>query len=539
MSNIHISRRFGFATPGRAARRRHANRPAMDMLEARQLLAARVSIGNATVVTEGNLGTTTRYAEFRVAITDGSSSATYTVDYSTVNNSAQAGTDFSLTSGRLTFKPVSSGLGGSRFDPQTIRVPILSDRVGEGTETFFAKLTAVGSNLTVDNALGQGTIEDDDRPTVSLTPPTLSIAENGGQALLTVSLSNPSDLPVRVNFKTVAGTAEANLDYKSVSQLVTFNPRETSKVIPVTIVDDALYERASPESFQVQIEGAVNASLGNAASVVSIVENDPPPPPVPAVSIATRSATVAEGAVNAQFYVSLSNKYNTTVSVRVLTSNGTAKAGSDFVGQSFTLTFKPGETDAGFSVPIVNDAAVEPNETFQVVLSAPVGATLGVASAAVTIEDDDVAVVRDSPGVYRAGTFYHDMDTFGYQSSDPTSSYGGFNGDRAVAGDWDGDGYDEPGIFRIVNGAGYFYLDTGAAGYQATDAVVAFGRAGDVPVIGDWDGDGKDNVGVFQNAGGVMVFVLDIGTPGYQATDRVVQFGLPGDQPIIGRWKRR
>src|SRR5688572_24391001 len=67
-------------------------------------------------------------------------------------------------------------------------------------------------------------------------------------------------------------------------------------------------------------------------------------------------------------------------------------------------------------------------------------------------------IMRDSPGIYRSGTFVYDMNHFGYQASDPTSRYGGSPGDVSVVGDWNGDGFAEPGIYRIVDGRGTFFL---------------------------------------------------------------------------------
>jgi hypothetical protein len=70
----------------------------------------------------------------------------------------------------------------------------------------------------------------------------------------------------------------------------------------------------------------------------------------------------------------------------------------------------------------------------------------------------------------------------------------GRKGDSPIAGDWNADGLDELGVFRSPN---IFYLDSnftgGAAEYQKR-----YGNTGDIPVIGDWDGDGDDNIGLFR-----------------------------------------
>ena len=72
-------------------------------------------------------------------------------------------------------------------------------------------------------------------------------------------------------------------------------------------------------------------------------------------------------------------------------SGGTATAGADYTGTSFAVTFADGETSKTISVPIVDDALDEDDETVNVTLSSPTGgAAIGTPAAAVlTIVDDD------------------------------------------------------------------------------------------------------------------------------------------------------
>jgi hypothetical protein len=78
------------------------------------------------------------------------------------------------------------------------------------------------------------------------------------------------------------------------------------------------------------------------------------------------------------------------VTVDYATSDGTAKAGSDYVSASGTLTFTPGVTIQTFSVAIINDPFDEDNETAILTLSSAHGATLdGANPATLTILDND------------------------------------------------------------------------------------------------------------------------------------------------------
>ncbi len=111
------------------------------------------------------------------------------------------------------------------------------------------------------------------------------------------------------------------------------------------------------------------------------------------------TASVGEAAGSVTLTVSRINGSDGPASVNVQTVGGTATAGADFTAQSATLNWAAGDaTSRTLVVPIVNDALVEGNETFSVVLSSPAGATLGaVTSVTVTIVDDDMPTVPGPP----------------------------------------------------------------------------------------------------------------------------------------------
>ena len=52
-------------------------------------------------------------------------------------------------------------------------------------------------------------------------------------------------------------------------------------------------------------------------------------------------------------------------------------AGVDYTATSGTLSFADGEASQTFSVPIIDDAEIEGNESLQLTLSGAVGADLG------------------------------------------------------------------------------------------------------------------------------------------------------------------
>jgi hypothetical protein len=79
-------------------------------------------------------------------------------------------------------------------------------------------------------------------------------------------------------------------------------------------------------------------------------------------------------------------------SVGYATANGTALAGQDYAARSGVLNFADGELTKSFSIPITNDAAIEPDETVNLTLSNPTGGFgLNRRTAVLTIEDNDAA----------------------------------------------------------------------------------------------------------------------------------------------------
>jgi hypothetical protein len=98
--------------------------------------------------------------------------------------------------------------------------------------------------------------------------------------------------------------------------------------------------------------------------------------------------------------------------------------------------------------------------------------------------------------------------------------------DRPLAGDWDGDGRADIGLYRNTPTASVVYTRpaSGATAYR-------WGTAGDVPVSGDWDGDGTTQVGV--RPLGSSTWVLR-GRYGNAVSVRGV--GLASDLPVTGDW---
>ena len=102
------------------------------------------------------------------------------------------------------------------------------------------------------------------------------------------------------------------------------------------------------------------------------------------VAFSQSSFTVNENQSNAVITVVCPGCTNDAVTVNYSTSNGTATAGEDYIATTGTLSFAEGVTTNEFSIIILDDNQLEPDQTVNLMLRNPTGpATLGSLSNAV------------------------------------------------------------------------------------------------------------------------------------------------------------
>lgn len=118
------------------------------------------------------------------------------------------------------------------------------------------------------------------------------------------------------------------------------------------------------------------------------------------VSISIGDAQTPEGDSGTRplvFGLTLSEASRASVFVSWRTRAGTATSPEDYVTASGLVQFAPGETQKTVQVLINGDTKVEPDETFFVDLSDPVGAVIARGTATGTIQNDDQEVSQPPP----------------------------------------------------------------------------------------------------------------------------------------------
>lgn len=338
-----------------------------------------ISIDDVTV-TEGNTGTTT--ASFTVTLSHLSEKGV-TVEYSTADDTAIAGSDYTSGSGTLTFSSTEL--------TQTVSVLVAGDFLVEDTESFNLNLTNP-ANATFLKQTGTGNITNDDSASVSIAN-TQNGAEPATNGLFTLTLSNPVQVDTSINYA-VNGNATPGADYSALTGTVTIPAGQTSQTISVAVINDAIAEFS--ETVQLTLTAAsgivtLDATPENQVAILNIADNDTDP----TISINDVSVTETDsGTTTASFTVTLSHLSEKGVTVQYRTTNGTAIAPDDFTAATGTLSFNGTDLTKNIAVLVAGDVLVEENESYNVVLENPTHAALNKGVGAGTILENDSATVR-------------------------------------------------------------------------------------------------------------------------------------------------
>ena len=335
-----------------------------------------LTISDVTVAEGTGTGGT---ATFTVTLAP-SSTQPVTVAYATSNGTAVAPGDFAAASGTLTFPPGTTSL--------PITVAIVGDSDVEPNESFTVALSNQ-VNATIGDGTGLATVTNDDVVVPQVSVNDVTVAEgNAGTttATFTVTLSAATTQSVSVAVATADGTATGGSDFTAASGTLTFAPGTTTQAVIVNVFGDTLVE--ATETFAIVLSSPANATIANGSGLGTISNDDATP------TLSIGNATVTEGnagATVASFTVSASAASAWPVSVAYASGGATATAGVDFTATSGTLTIPAGVTTGTITVPVLGDVLDEVNETFAVVLSSPVNATIAAPTGVATIADDDAA----------------------------------------------------------------------------------------------------------------------------------------------------
>jgi hypothetical protein len=327
------------------------------------------------------------YADFLVRL-DLPSANIVTVAYTTSDGGAIAGAtgDYLGQTGTLAFAPGET--------VKTVRVALVDDTADELTESFQFTLNTP-ANAALGRSVGVATVLDNDRatnPAADPIAPVLSVGdfmvdEASGEAVFTIAMDRPTTGTVTLSYATADGSAQAGSDYLAADGTLGFAPGEIAKTVRVALVNDAV--RESSENFNLVLSNVTGATLVDPNGTATLAANDANPLATP--SLYVEDTVAGEGQAYADFQVRLDAPSTQAISVGYTLAGDTAAATSDYIDQTGTLSFAPGEMVKTVRVALADDTVAEPGESFQLVLDNPVNATLDRDTGIATIVDNDAA----------------------------------------------------------------------------------------------------------------------------------------------------
>lgn len=194
----------------------------------------------------------------------GDLTAASSVNYATANGTAVAGADYVATSGTASF---AAGQATT-----TVSVTVINDTLVETNEGLVLNLSG-GTNITIADGQGSGTIVSDDVAPPTPTPVAPSVAvndvsanETGGALVFTLTRSGDLSAASSVNYATANGTATAGMDYVAASGIASFAAGQATTTVSIAVTNDTLVE--DNESLLLNLTGGTNLSIADGQSTL-------------------------------------------------------------------------------------------------------------------------------------------------------------------------------------------------------------------------------------------------------------------------------
>lgn len=386
-------------------------------------------------VTEG-----TSYAIFNVVLSHSwlaADKVDVTFDYTTSNGTATGGKDYSPISDKAIIKSGQSSI--------EIKVPIVDDNLNENDEDFYITISNV-SEAVESIVTGTASIkgDNDPLPTVSVNDQTFD--EDAGSVNIPIRLNTESGKTIELFYTLTDNSANHPTDYTAVSYSgsLSFGAGETLKNIPLTIIDDIIFEPGGDEQFTIALSRITNAESGNINANISIVDNEL----IPSVSVADASEEEGDNIIY-QAVLSHALDVDVSFSYAIDLTNGPGKAKQqDFINYDDfsigTVVIPAGDLSANFPIfTTKDDNANERAETFSVNFSAINNASFNNTSALGTIRDNE-----GDPSLSIAPASGTEGDVIDFtisvspvKSSDITFDYRIINGTATSPSDFNGTGW--------------------------------------------------------------------------------------------------
>ena len=261
-----------------------------------------------------------------------------------------------------------------------------------------ASLTiGAGAGYTIGTvASATATIADNDLGSIAIAKTTDGSETGPLASVFTLTRTGSSASALNVIY-TLGGTAARGLDYTGTSPgTATFAAGSATKTIILPTINDVLVD--SNETIIATITAPTGYIIsGPASATATIADND-----LGSIAIAKTTDGSETGPLASVFTLTRTGSSAAALNVSY-TLGGAATQGLDYTGTSpGTAAFAAGSATTTITLPTINDALVDPNETIIATITAPTGYIIsGPASATATIADNDlgsIAIAKTTDG---------------------------------------------------------------------------------------------------------------------------------------------
>jgi len=246
-----------------------------------------------------------------------------------------------------------------------------------------------------------------------------------------------------------------------------------------------------------------------------------------------QSHGIVAAAATTNYVATFSTQYQLTASSNPANAGATSPAGTTWQtkGQTLSLAASP---NSGYAFSGWSGHLQGMTNPQAITMDAPKSVTANFSQA--------TGKIHPSLGIFRKGSWYFDGNGNGgwdgCEIDICIDSFGGYQGDIPVAGDWRGNGWVNIGIYRN----GQWYLDADGSGTFddcSLDRCVKESAhlQGGIPLAGDWTGDGRSKLGIYRNGQWLLDKNRNRVWDGCEIDTCIEAFGgLEEDIPVIGDW---
>nr|XP_050854470.1 sodium/calcium exchanger 2 isoform X3 [Vespula vulgaris] len=268
-----------------------------------------------------------------------------TVDYSTEDGSAEAGSDYVSAKGTLTFEPGET--------KKTIQLSVIDDELFEEDEHFYVRLSNVSQPaMLVSPSLATVMILDDDHSGIFGFPERdIELVESVGQYPLRVVRYSGARGRVIIPYRTIEGTAKPGKQYVHTEGSLTFEDNQTEKTVSMEIIEEDSYEKDAlfyVELGEPQLQGAIRDFLILAEAGIAVAaELKQPEERTEEEKMALLGKPKLGEVSKAQIRIKESKEFKNTVDKLVQRANASILLGTSSWKEQFTeaLTVSGGDEE--------------------------------------------------------------------------------------------------------------------------------------------------------------------------------------------------